>query len=76
MGDDYCLSDEYLALVRGALAYMKVATVDLLVVGLPVTIFDMRRVALSKRLCGEHPITEGKTVAIKEVKVLASPMVR
>jgi len=34
MDDDYCPSDEYLTLVRGALAYMKVGAVDLLVVGL------------------------------------------
>ena len=73
MDDDYCLSDEYLALVRGSLALMKVATVDLLVVGLPVTTFGMRRAALAKRLSGEHSIALGKTVVVGEVKVLAQP---
>lgn len=73
MDDDYCVSDEYLALVRGALALMKVTSIDLLVVGLPVTTFNMRRLALAKRLNGEHPITSGKTVVVKEVKVLAQP---
>jgi len=73
MDDDYCLSDEYLALVRGALAYMKLAAVDLLVVGLPVTTFEMRKAALSKRLTGEHPIRDGKLVLVNEVKVLAQP---
>ena len=73
LDDDYCLTDEYLALVRGALAYMKVPVVDFLVVGLPVTTFDMRRAALAKRLIGEHPITDGKSVVVKEVKVLAQP---
>jgi plasmid segregation protein ParM len=73
MDDDYCLSDEYLALVRGALAYMKVATVDLLVVGLPVTTFEMHKAALAKRLTGQHPFRDGKVVLVKEVKVLAQP---
>jgi len=73
MDDDYCLSDEYLALVRGALAYMKVVTVDLLVVGLPVTTFEMHKAALGKRLTGQHPFRDGKVVLIKEVKVLAQP---
>ena len=38
------------ALIRGALAYMRVPVVDFLVVGLPVTTFEMRRAALAK--CG------------------------
>jgi plasmid segregation protein ParM len=73
MDDDYSLSDEYLALVRGALAYMKVPAVDYLVVGLPVTTFELRRAALARRLVGEHPTTEGRRVAVREVKVLAQP---
>jgi plasmid segregation protein ParM len=47
--------------------------VDLMVVGLPVTTFDIRRTALGKRLTGEHPITDAKSVVVKEVKVLAQP---
>ena len=73
MDDDYCLTDEYLALVRGALAYMRVPVIDFLVVGLPMTTFEMRRTALAKRLTGEHPIADGKSTAVKEVKVLAQP---
>jgi len=73
MDDDYCLSDEYLALVRGALALMKVEVVDLLVVGLPVSTFNLRRAALARRLTGEHPITAGKVVVVNDVKVLAQP---
>ena len=73
MDDDYCLGAEYLALVRGALAYMKVGCVDLLVVGLPVTTFEMRRAALAKRLAGEHPLRDGKSILVREVKVLAQP---
>ena len=33
---DGVLTDEYVTLVRGALAFIKVGAVDLLVVGLPV----------------------------------------
>jgi len=73
MDDGYCLTDEYLALVRGALAFMKVPVVDYLVVGLPVTTFEMHKTVLRARLIGEHPISEGRSVALKEVKVLAQP---
>ena len=55
MGSDFCLTPEYLALVRGALHRMHVDVVDLLVVGLPVSTFQLRKVDLVRRLQGRHP---------------------
>jgi plasmid segregation protein ParM len=73
MDGTFCTSPEYLALVRGALHYMKVEHVDLLVVGLPVSAFELRKHELARRLRGSHPLSEGKAVAVREVKVLAQP---
>jgi plasmid segregation protein ParM len=73
MDDDFAATPEYIALVRGALYYMKVDEIDILVVGLPVSTFALRKSILEKRLVGEHPVDEGKTVEVKKVRVLAQP---
>lgn len=73
LGNDFCLTPEYLALVRGALQRMQVEVVDLLVVGLPVSIFQLRKGDLARRLQGLHPVGAGRTVEVREVKVLAQP---
>lgn len=72
MDDDYCLTPEYLALVRGALHYMRVQAVDLLVVGLPVSTFLSKRAALRQRLLGPHELPRG-TVHVRDVLVLSQP---
>ena len=69
----YSESDEYLALVRGAFHYMKVDKIDLLVAGLPVKIFEAKREALERRLIGTHDVGDGRTVAVKRVRILAQP---
>lgn len=73
--DGYFETPEYLALVRGALHFMKEDEIDLLVVGLPVATFRVpsRVMALEKRMLGEHPLGKGRTVTVKRVKVLAQP---
>jgi plasmid segregation protein ParM len=73
LDDGFALSPEYLALVRGALHWMQVDAIDLLVVGLPVTTFALRKAELARRLLGEQPTTAGRVVEIREVKVLAQP---
>ena len=73
MDDDYSASPEYLALVRGALHYMREEEIDLLVVGLPVASFAAKRAFLEKRLSGTHHIGAGRQVSVKKVKVLAQP---
>ena len=42
------------ALLRGALSMMKVSHIDLLVVGLPVALFAVKKAALEKAMTGRH----------------------
>jgi plasmid segregation protein ParM len=81
---DYSLSDHYMALVRGAIYYMGVPKIDLLVVGLPVNTHSLHKDELEKRLKGIHlvPTTvdgqpsakENIEVCVKEVRVLPQPI--
>ncbi len=73
MDDDYVHSPEYLALARGALHLMRVPTIDLLVVGLPVSTFALHKTFLEKLLTGIHDVGSGKTVTVHKVRVLAQP---
>ena len=70
----YIETAEYLALTAGALRYMGCRTVDLLVVGLPVSEYLAKRKDL-ERLLRKEPISigGGEAVTIKEVLVLAQP---
>lgn len=74
LDDMYVLTDEYLAIVRGALRLMRVDHVDLLVVGLPVSLFKQRRAELESRLTGEHQMGDDRTVRVGRVVVIAQPM--
>lgn len=73
MHDGYCETPEYLALVRGALRYMKLEQVDLLVLGLPVASYKAKRAALEKRMKGKHELGRGRTAVVDRVKVIAQP---
>lgn len=53
---DFSMTNNYLALVRGALAYMKVDVIDVLVLGLPLTTFRTHRERLAKKMTGDHEI--------------------
>jgi plasmid segregation protein ParM len=74
--DRYCESDEYLALLLGAVHYMDVQLLDLLVVGLPVATFKLRKVvaSLERRIEGEHLLGAGRRVAIGKVKAVPQPV--
>lgn len=75
-------TDAYLALVRGAIYYMGVDHIDVLVVGLPVNTYETRRAELEKRLVGDHPIpsprssgsTDDRIVHVGHVRVLPQPI--
>lgn len=73
--DHYCLTPEYMALLLGAVHYMQLEHIDLLVVGLPVATFKQRRwvAALEKKVQGEHQLGNGKRVTIARVKAVAQP---
>jgi len=73
MHDGFCETPEYLALVRGALHYMKVDRIDLLVLGLPVATFKIKKAALERRMTGMHEIGQGKRIQVEQVRVVAQP---
>lgn len=71
--DEYTESPEYMALLRGALSQMKVQQIDLLIVGLPVALFALKKAALEKAMIGTHPIGNGKTVSVVRAMAIAQP---
>src|SRR5260221_5948039 len=71
--DGYTDSPEYMALLRGALSMMKLSHIDLLVVGLPVALFAVKKVALEKMMVGSHDIGGGKTVTVGKALAVAQP---
>ena len=71
--DDYTDSPEYLALLRGALSMMKISHIDLLVVGLPVALFAVKKASLEKLMVGSHDIGGGKTVTVAKALAVAQP---
>jgi plasmid segregation protein ParM len=73
MDNDHVLSPEYLAVACGAMTYMRVQTIDLLLVGLPVSTFALKKTALENRLTGMHDLGTGKKVSVRKVRVLAQP---
>lgn len=76
MDDSYSGSDTYIALTRGALFYMGEKNINLLVVGLPVTIFKNAEIRdrLRKNLIGLHKINNGFVVNVENVQVLPQPL--
>lgn len=73
MHDAYCETPEYAALVRGALYFMRVERVDLLMLGLPVAVATLRAPGLEKKMTGTHDLGRGRSVHVARVKVLAQP---
>lgn len=80
--DDYSVSDQYLALLRGALHYMlrasgaRTMVIRYLVVGLPLTTFQSRQAALKLRCMGVHHVDaadESRTVKVENVHVVPQP---
>ena len=71
--DEYTESPEYMAMLRGALSMMKVSHIDLLIVGLPVALFSLKKSALEKTMAGEHQIGGGKTVTVAKAMAVAQP---
>jgi len=70
----YIETAEYMALTAGALRYMGCRTIDLLVVGLPVSEYLAKRKDLEKLLKKEPiQIGGGEEVTIKDVLVVAQP---
>src|SRR5574337_809957 len=71
--DEYTETPEYMALLRGALSMMKLSRIDLLVVGLPVALFAVKKAALEKAMAGRHGTGGGKAVTVGKALVVAQP---
>jgi plasmid segregation protein ParM len=71
--DTFMQTDEYRALMAGALHYMKVDRLDLLVLGLPVAQFQAKRIALEKSMTGAFDVGRRKKVEVNRVLVVAQP---
>ncbi|MES2264291.1 MAG: PRTRC system protein D [Pseudomonadota bacterium] len=73
MHDGYIETPEYAALLRGALNLMKVGTIDLLVVGLPVASLIAKKGSLEKAMTGKHDVGNGRTVTVRKALAIAQP---
>ena len=71
--DEYTETPEYMALLRGALSMMKLSRIDLLVVGLPVALFAVKKAALEKSMTGPHDIGGSKVVTVGKAMAVAQP---
>ena len=71
--DGYTETAEYRALLAGALHYMKVDTIDLLVLGLPVAQYLAKRNAVQRAATGLFNVGQGRSVSVSRVLVLAQP---
>ena len=56
MHDNYIETEDYMALLYGAISQMNVDVIDLLVVGLPVDLMGSKRAILEKILTGTHRV--------------------
>jgi plasmid segregation protein ParM len=85
IGSEFSLSDSYVALVKGALFYMREPMIDMLVLGLPLTTFKTHKDALREKLTGGHTIPNPFrkknpgapltfSVEVKNVRVVAQPV--
>jgi len=71
--DRYTETPEYLALLRGALAMMRVEAIDILVLGLPVSALAGKRGQVEKLAVGTHDLGNGKKVIVRKALVVAQP---
>ena len=70
---NYVQTNEYKALSVGSLRLMKTRLIDCLVVGLPVGHYHQKKDKLKKLLTGTHEFSDGYSVHVKKVLVVAQP---
>jgi plasmid segregation protein ParM len=71
--DDYIRTHEYRAFTAGALHFMEIDRVDLLVLGLPVAHYMSRRAELQKAMTGTFEVGHDRKVEVRRVLVVAQP---
>lgn len=73
LDSSYIFSDVYKAIYLGALDYINEPEIDLLVVGLPISnLVNVEK--LKKISIGEHKVSEGRIINVKDVLVLPQPL--
>jgi plasmid segregation protein ParM len=72
--EDYCLSDNYKALVYGSLLQINEPHLDVLVLGLPMSTWKQYKDRLSQLMTGHHQITDSFSVEIGKVIVAPQPL--
>lgn len=72
--EDYCLSENYRALVYGALLTMGIEKLDVLVLGLPMSTWKAFKDRLAEIITGKHKITDQFSVEISKVIVAPQPL--
>lgn len=73
LNSNFIYTEQYKAVFYGALAYMDEPTIDVLVVGLPVS--NMNQAPKLKAMMeGTHKVTGELTVVVKEALVVAQPL--
>jgi plasmid segregation protein ParM len=70
---DYCKSDSYMALLRGAMSFMGVNRIDLLALGLPVSTYSTHKNDLIELAAGSHHCGN-RTVHVQNVRVYPQPL--
>lgn len=71
---DYIETAEYRALFYGALEAMQTPTIDLLVTGLPVHLYESRWERLKALLRGRHEIRPGVIIEVRDVAITIQPL--
>lgn len=82
LDSEFSMTSAHMALIRGALFYMGLPTIDLLVLGLPVNTHEKHHQALAERVIGPHPIPfrlpsgefETREVVVKACRVVPQPI--
>jgi plasmid segregation protein ParM len=74
MHDGFTDTPAYRAFVCAALSCMRVDEIDVLVLGLPVATFLLKKAALERAWADEHEVADGRRVRVCKVIVLAQPM--
>lgn len=73
LGDDYVLSDNYAALLFGAICFAGVTRIQRLVLGVSVRNMEKDSAVLQERFSGEHDFGHGR-VTVEKVVVIPQPL--